>query len=436
MNLAEFPIALMSDRNINNLKTITKKRNIKLSNGYKLEQEWTITGSDAHGLPLAKDDDVLIALLKLGYMNDFDDQNIYFTRYQLIKIIGWEKQGWCFDRIEKSLARLMGTRIYSKKSFWDNADKSYISEGFGIIDSYSIKEKDDLTSNESGEKLYCHVKLSDKLFQSIKSGYVKSINTQIYFNLNSSIAKRLYRYLDKKKHNKKEYSINLITLAEINLGMNMSKRKYRSQIKQRLEKAHEELIKIGFLKEVTYQQNYMTNNCIVTYRFGTNEKIREIEMFTEPIQKESETFLNMVKRGIGQEIARKLINKYGEENINEKIEVFDFLVNTKSQIISKNPIGWLRKSIEDDYIPPKNYITEKKEEEKVQKKKEKEDTIEKIKENLTEEELHQLREEARKICKERFKAILKDKEPFQGMIEGYVNEILMERLKEKEINYN
>ena len=53
--------------------------------------------------------------------------------------------------------------------------------------------------------------------------------------------------------------------------------------------------------------------------------------------------------------ANKLARSYPEAHIVDKLELAQWLVDTESSLVAKNPAGWLRKAIEEDYTPPKNY---------------------------------------------------------------------------------
>ena len=141
MNLAEFALGLASDRNTRDVKTIERKQSIINPDGKRLDQTWTITGSDQHGLPRAGDDDVLLALLKLASDQGLQERIVHFTRYELMQILNWPTNGRTYKRIESSLDRLAGVRILAKNSFWDNARKSYTSLNFGLIDDYLIADQ-------------------------------------------------------------------------------------------------------------------------------------------------------------------------------------------------------------------------------------------------------------------------------------------------------
>src|SRR5438067_12415426 len=81
MNLAEFPITLLTDRSPRDQKTLCYED----AHGKLL-----ITGSDAYGLPTAADADVIVALMQITKIkNNFTDATVNFSRYELLKILNW-----------------------------------------------------------------------------------------------------------------------------------------------------------------------------------------------------------------------------------------------------------------------------------------------------------------------------------------------------------
>jgi len=248
MNLVEFPITLLSKRQNPELKTLEFSDTIYSTEKKLIERKWIITGSDKFGLPLAQDNDVLIAILKIGKESAFDSKTIYFSRYRLLKVMGLSNQGKNYKRIEDALKRFSGLTIYAENAFYDNDAKAYISLSFGVIDGYKLfdsSSKDPKSHNNS-------VELNKYLYKSIKSGYIKNLDINLYFSLNSSISKQLYRYLDKKRYRKNKFEINLHNLAYSHIGFDPDTYNYASNIKQKLDPAHEELIKAGFLESATY----------------------------------------------------------------------------------------------------------------------------------------------------------------------------------------
>ena len=71
MNLAEFPLTVLSTRVNSNVKTLEFSDTIFDKKGKPIKRSWIITAADKFGLPTSSDDEVLLGLLKLTV-----DQNL------------------------------------------------------------------------------------------------------------------------------------------------------------------------------------------------------------------------------------------------------------------------------------------------------------------------------------------------------------------------
>src|SRR5436189_438455 len=75
LNLAEFPITLLSDRVPKGCKTLEFEIESRdRQSGQLVPRKLKVTGSDAYGLPTALDDEILVALIQLTkFRNDFTE---------------------------------------------------------------------------------------------------------------------------------------------------------------------------------------------------------------------------------------------------------------------------------------------------------------------------------------------------------------------------
>src|SRR5262245_12542840 len=91
MNIAEFPITLLSDRAPKGQKEIEFNDKIfDPQSGREISRTLTITAPEKYGLPTCTDDDVILALLQLTkQQNNFTRPEVHFTRLQLIEMLGW-----------------------------------------------------------------------------------------------------------------------------------------------------------------------------------------------------------------------------------------------------------------------------------------------------------------------------------------------------------
>ena len=344
MNLAEYPFTLLTRRVSENQKTIEVQQQVRTETGEVITQSWVVTGSDRYGLPLAIDEDIYIALMKILKDGGFRDRTIPFTRYQILRILGKDISKREYDRIQQSLDRLVGTTITSKNAFWDNRTRSYVSKAFHIFESYELyREQPGRKSARSPELPMSYVVLSSFLFESVKSGYVKNLDIEFYLSLRTPLAKRLFRFLDKKAYNNRTFEIGVMRLAE-KLPVHDA---FPSQVKRRLEEPHKELIEKVFLAEVNYAR-----------RRDGEEKV--IYTFKRPRMNAEETLTPLgdptvemlVARGISRSAAEELAARFSEEHIQKHVDAFDQLCAEESPRIRRNPAGYLRRAIEEDYAIP------------------------------------------------------------------------------------
>jgi hypothetical protein len=266
MNLAEFPIALVSHR----VPMITKpdgtKEPIKTIewngwatvNGKRVPKKWMITGSDAYGLPTAVDDDAFMAILAAGSRSGFKSRDISLPSiYSLLKTLTSSDGGNHYNRFKQSLLRLHGLNIYTEYAYKDK-DGDYVkTNGFHIIEDFQIAER-----YRPGDKrrkvpaVFGHIKLSDTVYGWIKNGNLKDLNYTTYQKLPTQLSRRLYRYYDKQRFWGESCIRNVFNLC-LKLGFaHSSIEKYSPQkFKDLLTSPLDELVLMGFLTGYEWQRN-------------------------------------------------------------------------------------------------------------------------------------------------------------------------------------
>ena len=376
MNLAEFPLAVLSTRVDPKVKTLEFTDSHRLPNGEMAERKWVITGADKFGLPTSTDDDVVLGLMRLSMDKGFREQKIYFTRYELLKTLRWSTEGRSYQRLIKSLDRLSGVRIRSSNSFYDNQTKSYQTCNFGIIDAYEINDERGGRNSMQGEAPKSFFIWSEVLFDSFRAGFIKKLDLDFYFNLRSAVSRRLFRYLDKHFYYRSAIEMPLMTLAFEKLGLSRRYR-YISSIKQQLEPAILELQEKGFLaghefngkgalakvrfyaKRAESSSQQAGQGQLITHgrrdkegngqrmpqgpKDSAAERLNDLEMST------SRLFSQLVSRGIVELQVRRLLKKRTKSEL-EKIEkilpYYDHLVASGDPKVSRNPVGFLYRAVE------------------------------------------------------------------------------------------
>jgi hypothetical protein len=357
MNLAEYPIALLADRQPKDVKTVVY---------HDRDEMLTITGSDLLGLPTALDVDVIVALLHLTKAkNDFRSTTLPFTRYELIEILDWPDRGFYYKRLTESLNRWVGVTLIYKKSWWDNDTKTKGNRTIHILDSVTIIEQEERRSIQSRQiqMPFSQVRWGMEFFKSLQANNLKKLDLELYFSLESAISKQLYRFLDKRFYKKPEWHFDLRALACEHVGMSRSYETWK--LKQKLQPAIDELTRVGFLQAMTSQKRFKRagrgqwNICFV--RGGEAQTLDdgkpqgELEVAgCEEQRALDELEAELVKRGVTARTARELVAEFSEDRIRAQIERVDWQEQRGRKKISDRG-AFLTMAIRDDYAPPRGF---------------------------------------------------------------------------------
>jgi hypothetical protein len=246
MNLAEYPLSVLTHRIPRNRKTYSFTQRITDHQGTVIKQSWSILGSDKYGLPTPYDDDVLIALLYCYKEQKPQGKKIHFSLYKLCQIMRKALSKREYDRMRDSLNRLTSTTIVATNCFYDNLAKSWVSEAFHLFDHYKLYQE---RKGRAASPHLSFVEMGEFFYRSVAvANYIKDLDLGIYYTLALPISKRLFRYLDKNRYKKRRYEETVMRMA-YKLPLTYA---YPSQVKQKLARAHEELLRHGYLTNVTY----------------------------------------------------------------------------------------------------------------------------------------------------------------------------------------
>lgn len=322
-----------------------------------VERSVTVHGTEEWGLPAAQDDDVMIGLLQLCFLSGWP-KRVRFTRYQLCKLLRWSVGGASYRRIYQALHRLSTTTYNYRYGWRDKANQEWVpSLVFSYIQSLKIHEAGRPT--ESG---LCEVTWSDDFHLSLKAGNLKGLDFNRFVGLRSSIAKRLYRFLDKRfGAGRTKYSCDLKVLAFEKVGVSRSYQD-AAQIKRLLLPAIRELEEAGFLMKALPEERFEK-----LYRGHWKVHFAPARSGNEPVPIEPSKGpmeQKLIQLGIVASEAQKFVRRFPEEYLAAKIDQFPF------RSPNQNPAGLLAESIRRDLPPPNGYSTpQAREEQAAQKRK-------------------------------------------------------------------
>ena len=248
MNLVEFPFATLSERSGDTKVLEFQVDDYDKLAGKPVIRKLTVTGDAKYGLPTAKDEEVYLALLQVTKLhNDFSEPKVYFTRSELIKLMGWKNRDWAYRRINTAFCRLTGVRLFYENAWRDNTKKRFRNQGgFALLDSFELRDGRIRSPDGDEAERLSEFRWNSVIFESFQSGYLKKLDYSKVREL-GAIARRIYRYLDKHFHPPHRTTItpNLKVFAFEHVGV--SRKNDSAQIRRILTKPIDELVKHGFL---------------------------------------------------------------------------------------------------------------------------------------------------------------------------------------------
>jgi len=242
MNFAEFPLAVLGKRDPS-VKTLEFNDSIKEKDGTRANRQLIITGSDKFGLPVATDEDVLLALIKLTAESNYESRKVYFSRYEVLKILGWKTNGKNLGRVEEALQRLSSVSLFFNGAWYLKASGCNVNRKIQIIDDYETLTRAEIGHRREagdGNTSKGWFRWNEVVFESLKSGNIKKLDFDFYNSLSSGTSKRLFRFLDKRFKSDPEYKIDmdLQNFACEKIGLKAAS---QPELKRRLQGALQEL---------------------------------------------------------------------------------------------------------------------------------------------------------------------------------------------------
>jgi hypothetical protein len=374
LNLAEFPIAALTDRIPDGQTTMVFEDRMERRDSAPIVRRLTIMGTHKHGLPTSLDDEVLVGLIQLTKRrSNFTDPRVQFSRYELIELLGWPQSGQSYRRIEEALHRWVGVVLMYENAWWDNAAKSWVDEQFHVLDNVTLYDRERWrTSAKSGRSgkgdrggkaekpplPLSSFRWNEVIFQSFQSGNLKQLDLEFYLKLRLPTTKRMYRFLDKRFYRRSRLDFDLRSLACEHIGLSRSYAP--TELKRRLKPALEELEQLGFLEPLGPEErySYVKRGCwrIIFIRGG-----RATAEAQDPAAHREDQPGELVEalkaRGITAKTAQELVGTHPAGRVRTKIEVFDWLIRNEDRRVGKNPAGYLVASIRSDYQAPVDYRT-------------------------------------------------------------------------------
>lgn len=307
----------------------------------------------------------------------------------IAKLMGiYADSGKNYQDIQRAFKNMVKASIEAEGSYQlkESTSKRYIKDTFHLYDRVIFKGEE-LPNRETSDCVY--LMLGSWYLNNINNNYVVPLDWRFYSQLTGSITTRMYEYLSIYFYTALErdqiyYDVRYYQICSY---FPLTRQYPRWKARKQLKHAHDSLIKLGYFTKVEWIETTNPHDWRIRYWIGSKAKeeyeynkneIRRFGAATLPVpipdrrrrgkqiegsQKPSNgprIANELMGRGLTQKVAQKLSESHSESYIAHKIEVFDCLGESESSLVAKNPAGFLRKSIEDDYADPAAFISKEK----------------------------------------------------------------------------
>jgi hypothetical protein len=328
-NIEDWPVFQLGRSKGN---SVAVERTIKGENGNSLKQKMEVSAPGKYRLPGRFDYAVYSAVLELLEVRGGMPESgaLRFSLHELILLMGLEPSGRTYEEVKTSLRRIAATVLESDNAFWSNGQRRHISDTFRLWDVTF-----DSAADRNGSGSRHQIEFGALFRRSFEEHYLRGLDIELFWELDSPVAKRLYRLVDLKRVGSPSWTVDLFELQKhIPIGPYA----YVSKIKEKLKTAHQELADRGFLSNVLYPESrsvrYEVSEAFLRRRQGlelkgTKEEVIAIQLLT--------------RSGLRGDVARDLVAEHGPAYCTRYANA---LPNQKNL---RNPAGWLRRAIEQGF---------------------------------------------------------------------------------------
>jgi hypothetical protein len=231
-NLAAIPFAVL-ERRVGKVSKIEITGTKLLPDGTEAQVTWQVQGNQELGLPTEQDLDIFVVLGMLTFANNFS-KTVSFSGRQIAKMLNISGvHGKFYQRLKLAMDRFISLRFRAIAVTDQQEDVKWLN-----VFQECFFSLDHRTGRCSGS-----VTWTDRLIQSMDSGFFRVLDAGRYMELDGLTAKHLYRFLAVQFDKTDLIVIDARKLCQQHLGI-LNPPQYLSRLMQTLEPAFEQLMRI------------------------------------------------------------------------------------------------------------------------------------------------------------------------------------------------
>ncbi len=274
----------------------------------------------------------------------------------------------------------------------ENNTKRFLKDTFHLYDRVVYKGEE-LPNRKIADCIY--LMLGSWYLHNVNNNYVIPIDWHFYNRLKGTRTTRMYEFLSiyffvALENDWKYYDMRYSKVSDY---FPLVRYHNYGEARKQLKPSHDFLIKSKYLSHVEWLDTQEKNDWTLRYWIGSRARAeyqhnkseirpslliperrrpRKLAKIDENPPESPYLVKELNSRGVSQKAAEKLCNSHSEPYIEHKIEVFDFLIESGSELVARSPGGFLRNSIIDNYTDPPGFISkderEKKKQEAIERK--------------------------------------------------------------------
>lgn len=235
-NLAAIPFAVLERRVGKRIAKLEIQGTKLLPNGSEMKVVWQVQGNNDLGLPTEQDLDLFVALGVLTFRNNFS-KTVSFSGREIAKILNiGSVNGRFYQRLKMAMDRFIPLRFRALTATDQHEQVKWCN----------VFQEASFTLDRQTGRCTGMVTWTDKLIQSMDSGFFRVLDAGRYMELDGITAKHLYRFFAVAFEKTDLIVIDARKLATEHVGI-LNPPKYFSRLLQTLEPALDQLIHIQVL---------------------------------------------------------------------------------------------------------------------------------------------------------------------------------------------
>jgi hypothetical protein len=232
-NLAAIPFAILERRLGKKISKLELKGTKILPDGTPMQVMWQVQGNVELGLPTEQDLDIFVALGVLTFRNNLS-KTVTFTGREIAKILKIRSvHGRFYQRLKLAMDRFIPLRF---RAIAQTEQKEHVKW-------CNVFQEASFMVDKSTGRCTGSITWTDKIIQSMDSGFFRVLDAGRYMDLDGITAKHLYRFLVVAFEQTDVLLIDARKLATEHLGI-LNPPQYMSRLMQTLEPALDQLIRI------------------------------------------------------------------------------------------------------------------------------------------------------------------------------------------------